>query len=282
MSLDVKNIGAGDTGSSQNGRVVIRTGRGAKIKQTLNRGLQQYSIAKFDSEGPVISNRFDDLYYYDGDGGGGGGGESSLLTDLAYVWHLEDLTEEIESKDLTNNNAATFVEGKFDNAANFVAASNQYLSATNVGGDNFSISLWFKLSSLPVSQYVIANRTGGINQPFFLAYEFAEGVYRFNILCGFYASKYITYPIDTDVWTHLVVTSYADEFAIYVNNSKSTEVGYYDEGFITEDDTIFTLSQNANTFDGTIDEVLFWNKILTDDEVAELYNSGDGLVYPFT
>ena len=41
----------------------------------------------------------------------------------------------------------------------------------------------------------------------------------------------------------------------------------------------------ADTFGritGTLDEVAIWNKELTAAEVSELYNSGNGLAYPFT
>jgi len=35
-------------------------------------------------------------------------------------------------------------------------------------------------------------------------------------------------------------------------------------------------------FDGNIDEVGIWDRILTTDEITELYNAGAGLAYPFT
>ena len=42
-----------------------------------------------------------------------------------------------------------------------------------------------------------------------------------------------------------------------------------------------TTSTSSTSFMGSIDEIGFWKRLLTADEVATLYNSGDGLTYPF-
>ena len=36
---------------------------------------------------------------------------------------------------------------------------------------------------------------------------------------------------------------------------------------------------DANYFDGIIDEVAFWNRAITTDEISEIYNSGTGKFY---
>jgi len=33
--------------------------------------------------------------------------------------------------------------------------------------------------------------------------------------------------------------------------------------------------------DGSLDEIGVWNRALSDEEVAQLYNGGNGLAYPF-
>jgi hypothetical protein len=38
----------------------------------------------------------------------------------------------------------------------------------------------------------------------------------------------------------------------------------------------------ADYWDGLIDEVGFWKRVLTADERTTLYNGGNGLAYPFT
>ena len=38
----------------------------------------------------------------------------------------------------------------------------------------------------------------------------------------------------------------------------------------------------AQAFDGMMDEIGVWSRALTATEVTELYNSGNGLAYPFS
>src|SRR5690606_34680305 len=37
-----------------------------------------------------------------------------------------------------------------------------------------------------------------------------------------------------------------------------------------------------SVLDGQVDEVLCWNRLLTSEEIAELYNAGAGKFYPFS
>lgn len=71
MATDVKNIAAGDTGSSENGRsIVLIAQAGADRVATLDSiGLILFSIADFDNSPPgcVLANRFDNPRYYTGD-----------------------------------------------------------------------------------------------------------------------------------------------------------------------------------------------------------------------
>lgn len=46
----------------------------------------------------------------------------------------------------------------------------------------------------------------------------------------------------------------------------------------------FSVGRDANageSFPGAIDEVTIWNRLLTNDEAATLYNNGDGVAYPW-
>lgn len=46
-------------------------------------------------------------------------------------------------------------------------------------------------------------------------------------------------------------------------------------------ENLYIARRDAQYFGGDIDELGFWSRSITDEEVAELYNSGAGLAYPF-
>ena len=64
MSLDVKNINAGITGNSQQGRITVKASRTTYKQRSPKEGDDEYLLSKFDSEGPNLSTRVDDPNYY--------------------------------------------------------------------------------------------------------------------------------------------------------------------------------------------------------------------------
>ena len=53
-----------------------------------------------------------------------------------------------------------------------------------------------------------------------------------------------------------------------INNNRSLMIGRRDNA-------------TPNYFNGNIDEVAIWGRVLTPTEVSTLYNNGKGLSYPF-
>jgi len=97
------------------------------------------------------------------------GSTLSLGTDpnLQGYWKLENVNDSsTNAYTLTNNGVTTFVAGKFNNGANFVSASSQYLSrtaATNLGITGTQTwSCWFKPASPGGTQYMMSVSTGNI------------------------------------------------------------------------------------------------------------------------
>ncbi len=89
--------------------------------------------------------------------------------------------------------------------------------------------------------------------------------------------------ISLNTWTHIVVTADGTTWKMYVNGDEKATgtktVTVADSG----NDLHFGLSPNSdNDFLGRIDEIGIWNRALGPTEVTELYNSGNGLAYPFT
>jgi hypothetical protein len=69
MATDVKNTAAGDSGSTKNGSITVKSKRNNYKYQNAANGNSTYLIAKFDLDtdpvdGTNLSNRFDDPKYY--------------------------------------------------------------------------------------------------------------------------------------------------------------------------------------------------------------------------
>ena len=91
----------------------------------------------------------------------------------------------------------------------------------------------------------------------------------------------------TNTWHHVVITyngSEANEVNMYINGNATPE--YTGQGAATIDNEASPLwigtmnAAYAQDFIGQIDEIGIWKgRVLTTDEIAELYNGGDGLSY---
>ena len=95
--------------------------------------------------------------------------------------------------------------------------------------------------------------------------------------------------VDLNTWTHIVVTynssATANDPIIYVNSSpvaltESTTPTETRETDVNLDLIIGNQAADNKTFDGTIDEVRLYTRILAQAEVTANYNSGKGRYWP--
>ena len=206
--------------------------------------------------------------------------------------------------------------GKIDKAYDFDGiAGNDDVDLTNnaiwnttfAGADKkFSISLWLKSDSngfMFICKY--ADVTSGENQKqFYMSIDAVTNklkmVYLFNLTGTEY--RYIrgstALAEDGLTWYHIVITydgsidtnNGLDRVQMYVNASAETETlegNPGNLGNILSGTARLAIGANLSSdgttsgynFDGIIDEVGIWSKVLTQIEVTSLYNSGNGLAY---
>jgi hypothetical protein len=188
---------------------------------------------------------------------------------LLAFWKLADLTDSSgNSNTLTNTNNVTFGAGKIGNAA---IINNNYLSSDweQDFGEDWSISVWFKRptgGTLPT----IIDLSPTIGFPVLDIRN--NNRVNFNDA----ASELISGPWTPDEWTHVVLSSNFGTVTMYVQNNE--------EGSVNWSGTTSTLlkigdSQGAPTryFNGEIDALGIWGRSLSESEIENLYNSGNGL-----
>ena len=224
---------------------------------------------------------------------------SPLLSGLAAYWNLNETggprADSFGVSNLTDNNTTLSGTGKVGNAAAFVAASSQYLSvasnsAIQVGDFDFTIAGWVNLTTLPVVGACLWSKAATSNIAF---------------VCDFNGATRFRFYVTADGATPAIAT--ANNFGLPSIATWYFVLAYHDSvnnviGIQVNNGTADTTAHSAGVFVGTaalrigargsggaqdeymnglVDEVGFWKRLLTSDEKAQIYNSGNGTTYPF-
>lgn len=227
-----------------------------------------------------------------------------LTDDLKSYWKLNETSgtrydSVANNCDLTDNNTVTYEAGLIGNAAKFIAENSESLNNVTGGfkpefDDACSISLWVKLTSeISTGIYDLVDVSGYNGSAFGeigIRYQYNSGnrrlmFFRYHNEPIVSNPKYYNISLGTDNWYHLVfVYNGLDTLEGFVNGSSIGTVASADS------DVNYSLrfglgalaGGTGNFANALIDEVGVWSRVLTSDEIAELYNSGSGLTYPFT
>jgi len=219
--------------------------------------------------------------------------------ELSAYWALDEASG--AAVDSLGPNFLNEKDGTIDSAAgvlntgrDFELVDTEYFSRADnpdfsTGDIDFTWSLWVKPESVGQNMWLIQKA----NPPQSLAdYEYllllvanAGNAPRFRVGNGsIYANVTANTTLSAGNWYHIVAWHDAanDEIGISVNGSAVT-AAYTAGGQDTSGHLVVGASLLNNTpgnyFDGVIDEVGFWKRVLSPQEIAALYNNGNGLAY---
>jgi hypothetical protein len=202
------------------------------------------------------------------------------------------------NNDLTSNNTVPSGTGKVGNGRVFASANSEYLgrasnSDLQFGDGNWSLSFWyFPTAADPPSgsifQHVIGKDqsggrelgirsvTGASNRIQAFVFHTDETFVELNQLNQ-------TYPLYVNQWWHCVVTHNNGALALWMNGSTAATGSRAAGKTFAATSTQFNIGRRSfaspffDFYDGTVDEVAKWNRAITSSEIAELYNSGNGI-----
>lgn len=191
----------------------------------------------------------------------------------------------------------TYTTGKIGNAFNFNGTTS-YLSIPNVSNqlnfqDDFSISLWFNpLNTTSQYQVLFTNKSStATNGGYVLYYERGSiNLLRFDMQNGSNFSSYdSSFLPSANTWYHLTITRKKSTITkMYINgNLVSGSYNYLGGGAnidpLYQTVQIYSVGSYGTTLLSAFAEeaVNLWNRELTQAEVTELYNSGNGKQYPY-
>jgi len=214
----------------------------------------------------------------------------ALIDNLVSYFKLDESSGTREdfhgTHDLSDTGSTGTAAGKIGNAADFPASVFTYLQNANMLADvsagSISISFWVWLDS--TGSYVALYESTTAQNTFSLFLNGTTGLY---VTCGGHAEELTSSTgFTTGAFQHVVVT---------FNNSTDTITIYRNGSQVAQDATGWGAGPSASSFtlganltgggahlDGRIDELGVWARVLDSGEVGSLYNSGNGLAYPFS
>jgi len=210
---------------------------------------------------------------------------AELTTGLVSYWVNDDLFDSHGSNNIQTNIASN-ATGKLDNAYDY-DGSNDFTNISHHSSidlsDAVSISVWLN-SDNQKHGYVVAK---------YGAYMIQMSNTGGNLQGGFWISSSWNPWVETgntsaSTWHHVVFTYDKDtigpdDVKMYLNGAK-VDTNNQTLSFDTNTNPLYFGNRHtdlARDFDGIIDEVGIWNIALNDSQVSELYNSNNGLAYPF-
>ncbi len=216
---------------------------------------------------------------------------TDLTTTLTSFWGLEEASstraDSIGGNTLTDNNTVLSATGKVGTAADFESSTSESLShidntSLSTGDIDFTWAAWIKPESVGSNMAIISKDNGSVYE--YEMYVDTSSLLHFYVENGGSSSNVTANtfgPISAGSWYYVVGwhDSVTNTNNIQVNDSfvKSTA---YTGGVLDNAHTFRLGSTNSSLyFDGLIDQVGFWKRVLTPSERTALYNSGSGLAY---
>lgn len=229
---------------------------------------------------------------------------STLTTNLVSYWELEEASgtrvDSHGANDLSESGTGGVgqVSGAQGNAADFEAGDSDYLSITDASQSGLdltgdvSVSFWITPESQPAtnSQYSIVSKynSATANRSYDFAYRDVSSTKYFRFVSTTTGSTNfnildVAYTMSNATTYHVVMTfdASAATMELWVNgSSQGTATGSFTSIYNGSSDfRISGLGNSTSFFDGVLDEVGIWSKVLTSSEISDLYNSGTPLEY---
>lgn len=221
---------------------------------------------------------------------------SPITTDtLTAYYKLDEATgivvDSVDSHSGINSGATRNVTGKIDKGFSFDGVNDRVtLNQSLTGAGNFTISFWINTTTASVDEPIVFGSSGN-RVLFALNYNGnnAADPGNFKVYSGTHFSCATSegLTLNNGTWQHVVfvrdITSTGSSL-IYVNGkvcaSYYGSVGTGD--LLATDELMFGADSSLSSwYDGSLDEISVWNKTLNSSEIEILYNSNDGLTYPF-
>ena len=226
----------------------------------------------------------------------------ALADNLVAFWKLGEASgaraDSIGSNTLADNSTVTQAVGKIGNAAQFTRANVEFLDIADntdmsAGDIDFTFGCWIYMDSKPVGvvDMIVASKwtSSGDQREWGLTWDENDDSFNFFVSpdgeaagsVEVEASSFGTPSLATWIFILVWHDSVNNTINIQINDgpidSKAHTAGVFDGT------SSFKLGQinGAGHWDGRMDAIGWWKRVLTNLERTQLYNDGDGRESPF-
>lgn len=221
----------------------------------------------------------------------------ALTTSIVSYWKLDessgDAADSVGGFTLTNANTTTYSTGKINNCGSFDASLTQYLYHADDAAlrptTSFTFTGWAKWTGSIFVPVILAKQTSDSAGYVLYVDTFNSNKLTWGVddSTNFRVDLHSTNSTSADTWFFFVVWYDSDNNQTGMSVDNGTPVTTGITGITQDSGSEFRIGARyypgSNIpFNGLIDEVGFWTKVLSSDEITQLYNGGAGLSYPFT
>jgi len=225
-----------------------------------------------------------------------------ILDRLVSYWAMEQTsgnrTDSNLATTLIDNNSVTYGSGIIRNGAQFALASSQYLSTVtddtalfSFGDTDYTIAAWVNLDSIATSQTIVSKYSSDTVRDYFLQYATsASDFFRFIVYDGTtttIGTVSSAAGINTGSWYFVVAYHDATNNLVGISINGATPTTAATTGTAASTASLFYAGGRQGGaalqyMDGRTDEVGVWRRVLSNAEIAYLYNNGKGKTYPLS
>lgn len=213
---------------------------------------------------------------------------AQITNGLIGYWHFNGNGNDSSGNGRTLSlfGSAGFGSGLFGEALALPGSSNSYAqqalndTAFDFGPSDFTIQVWFNFNSNSREQTLIEKFAGSTGPGWTLTTPLGTDL-------QFYSEPNISLnaaeSFTTGVWHEAVVTRSGTTFSLYFDGNLAVS-GVSSPGPLTTTTNPLLVgkrnSEDGRDFsvDGSLDEIAIWNRALSSTEVADVWNSGKGML----
>ncbi|MBT4135339.1 LamG domain-containing protein, partial [archaeon] len=206
----------------------------------------------------------------------------NLDGDLVSWWRMDDVNgsgDVVDYMGLNNGTVTSAVQvddGKFGKGFYFDGSSYVNTPFNGTEYENLSFSFWAKTDELPTvgNRYIMDNSPGSVG--YIIRMDNAASsmtAYGYYASGGLQSPSAITIP-DTD-WHYYVVTMNSTAVGISMDNGAFNYDTFSSDSLAASNDLMVFGGEytGGNRWNGSIDEIAIFSKVLTADEILALYNA---------
>lgn len=211
----------------------------------------------------------------------------AALTDnnTAY-WTLDNTLVDATGNGYTlTNNGANFITGKINEGLNLNFAEADYLETgvSNIGSSSYTLNIWAIADDTTHQKIMSKDLASGSNREFQMNFDSNSFQFIMWVETGTAYSYDYLMTHSTFQMISIVVNDSANNFKMYVNGAlvHTEPISTTSSPRFNTAAPLYIGNAVSTYFDGKIDEPSIWGRALSDSEILELYNSGNGSQYPY-